>query len=80
MEGAAGGHGPEYYSAELGRKMKRGKQESFNKGNSSDTARRSVTLVVDHRLVIDPLTGPVAKEIFRRYADGGEKQNQILTT
>ena len=68
----------EYYSAELGRKMKRGKQESFNKGKFIGHRPPFGYAVVDHRLVIDPLTGPVAKEIFRRYADG-EKQNQILT-
>ena len=68
----------EYYSAELGRKMKRGKQESFRKGKFIGTRPPFGYMVADHRLVIDPLTGPIAKEIFQRYADG-EKQNQILT-
>lgn len=68
----------EYYSAELGRKMKRGKQESFRKGKFIGTRPPFGYTVVDHKLVIDPLTSPIAKEIFRRYA-GGEKQNQILT-
>ncbi len=67
----------EYYSAELGRKMKRGKQESFRKGKFIGTRPPFGYTVVDHRLAIDPLTGPIAQEIFRRYADG-EKQNQIL--
>lgn len=67
----------EYYSAELGRKMKRGKQESFRKGKFIGTRPPFGYMVADHRLVIDPLTGPIAKEIFQRYADG-EKQNQIL--
>ena len=68
----------EYYSAELGRKMKRGKQESFRKGKFIGTRPPFGYMVVDHRLVIDPLTGPIVQEIFRRYAEG-EKQNQIIT-
>lgn len=68
----------EYYSAELGRKMKRGKQESFRKGKFIGHRPPFGYAVVDHRLAIDPLTGPIAQEIFRRYA-AGEKQNQILT-
>lgn len=68
----------EYYSAELGRKMKRGKQESFRKGRYIGNRPPYGYTVVDHKLVIDPLTGPIAKEIFQRYANG-EKQNQILT-
>lgn len=67
----------EYYSAELGRKMKRGKQESFRKGKFIGTRPPFGYMVADHRLVIDPLTAPVAREIFRRYAEG-EKQSQIL--
>jgi hypothetical protein len=67
----------EYYSAELGRKMKRGKQESFRKGKFIGNRPPYGYTVVDHKLVIDPLTAPVAREIFRRYAEG-EKQSQIL--
>ena len=68
----------EYYSAELGRKMKRGKQESFRKGKFIGRRPPFGYKVVDHRMVPDELTAPIAQEIFRRYADG-EKQNQILT-
>lgn len=68
----------EYYSAELGRKMKRGKRESFRKGKYIGQRPPFGYKSENHKLVIDPITGPIAQEIFRRYA-GGEKQNQILT-
>ena len=68
----------EYYSAELGRKMKRGKMESFRKGKFIGHRPPFGYKVVDHKLVPDELTAPIVQEIFRRYADG-EKQNQILT-
>ena len=68
----------EYYSAELGRKMKRGKIESFHKGRFIGKLAPFGYTVEDHRLAVDPLTAPLAQEIFKRYADG-EKQNQIVT-
>lgn len=68
----------EYYSAELGRKMKRGKQESFRKGKFIGRRPPFGYKVENHRMVPDEVTAPIAQEIFRRYADG-EKQNQILT-
>lgn len=68
----------EYYSAELGRKMKRGKQESFRKGRFIGKLPPFGYKVVDHRLAVDELTAPIAQEVFQRFANG-EKQNQILT-
>lgn len=67
----------EYYSAELGRKMKRGKEESFHKGKFIGHRPPFGYRVVDHRLEIDEVTAPIAQEIFQRFADG-ERQNQIL--
>lgn len=67
----------EYYSAELGRKMKRGKQESFRKGRFIGKLPPFGYKIADRRLAVDELTAPIAQEIFRRYANG-EKQNQIL--
>ena len=68
----------EYYSAELGRKMKRGKQESFRKGRFIGKLPPFGYKVTDHHLAVDELTAPIAQEIFSRYA-AGEKQNKILT-
>lgn len=68
----------EYYSAELGRKMKRGKRESVLKGRYIGKLPPFGYKVVNHRLAVDELTAPIAQEIFKRYANG-EKQNQILT-
>lgn len=68
----------EYYSAELGRKMKRGKKESVLKGRFIGQHPPFGYKVVDHRLAIDDLTAPIAQEIFLRYA-AGEKQNRIIT-
>lgn len=67
----------EYYSAELGRKMKRGKQESFRKGKFIGKLPPFGYKVVDHRLAVDELTAPIAQDIFRRFASG-EKQNQLV--
>lgn len=67
----------EYYSAELGRKMRRGKEESMKKGRFVNSACPYGYKVVDHRLAIDEEKAPVALEIFRRYADG-ETQKEIV--
>ena len=68
----------EYYSAELGRKMKRGKMESFRKGNFIGHRAPFGYKIVAHKLAIDENYAPVVQEIFQRFADG-ERQNQILT-
>ena len=67
----------EYYSAELGRKMRRGKEESFRKGRFIGHRAPFGYKVVDHRLVIDEAAAPIAQEIFQRFADG-ERQSKII--
>ncbi|MBR1383874.1 MAG: recombinase family protein [Ruminococcus sp.] len=66
----------EYYSAELGRKMKRGKEESLKKGRFLGGKPPFGYKVVDHKLELDEAKAPIALEIFRRYADG-ETQKAI---
>ncbi len=60
----------EYYSAELARKMHRGKTESFNKGLFINRLAPFGYRVENHRLVLDETKAPLAAEMFRRYASG----------
>lgn len=60
----------EYYSAELARKSRRGREESFRKGRFMPTHVPFGYKKVDHHLVIDETTAPIARKIFERYADG----------
>lgn len=60
----------EYYSANLSENVKRGQRESVAKGWFPGGNVPYGYLVEDHHLVEDPRDGPVAREIFRRYADG----------
>lgn len=60
----------EYYSAELARKSRRGREESFRKGRFLSTHIPFGYKNVDHHLVIDDATAPIAKMIFERYAAG----------
>lgn len=60
----------EYYSAELSRKMRRGREESFRKGKFLPTHVPFGFRKVDKQLAIDETTAPIAAEIFRRYAAG----------
>lgn len=61
----------EYYSAELAQKINRGLRENALKGkNNGGSIPLGYRLGEDHRLRIDPLTAPVVREIFQRYADG----------
>ena len=60
----------EYYSAELARKSRRGREESFHKGRFLSTHIPFGYKNVDHHLVIDDTTAPIAKKIFERYAAG----------
>lgn len=67
----------EYYSAELARKMKRGKEESFHKGKFLGPLAPYGYKIENHCLVIDSLTSPIVLEIFQRYANG-EKHIDIV--
>lgn len=60
----------EYYSAELARKSRRGREESFRKGRFMPTHVPFGYKNIDHHLVIDETTAPIARKIFERYADG----------
>ena len=60
----------EYYSAELSRKMRRGREESFRKGKFLPTHVPFGYRKVDQHLMIDETTAPIAKRIFERYAAG----------
>ena len=60
----------EYYSANLSENIRRGQKESVAKGWFCGAPIPYGYRVQDHRLVPDERTAPVAREIFRRYADG----------
>lgn len=68
----------EYYSAELSRKTKRGRLESFNKGYFLNPRAPFGYRKVDRRLEIDENTAPTARRIFQEYADG-KTINRICT-
>ena len=60
----------EYYSANLSENIRRGQKESMAKGWYLGSPPPLGYRVQDHRLVEDERTAPIAREIFRRYADG----------
>ena len=60
----------EYYSADLSQKIKRGRHESVRKGLFPGGPVPIGYTVEEKRLVPDPRTAPLVKEIFTRYADG----------
>ena len=65
----------EYYSMELSRKIKRGRQDSAMKGNFLGGAVPLGYKVVDSKFIIDDETAPIVRYIFERYAAGiGKKQ------
>lgn len=60
----------EYYSADLSQKIKRGRHESVRKGLFPGGPVPLGYVVENKRLVPDPRTAPIVKEIFTRYANG----------
>ena len=61
----------EYYSAELSVKIHRGQKENALKcRNNGGRIPLGYKLGADQKLEIDPLTAPIVREIFQRYADG----------
>ena len=60
----------EYYSAELGRKMKRGKEESLRKGRCIAKRPPFGYKKINHRFVIDEEKAVIAQEIFEKFASG----------
>ena len=70
----------EYYSAELSQKINRGLTENALKGKSNGgRIPLGYILGEDRHLKIDPLTAPIVREIYQRYADG-ETIKDIITT
>ena len=62
----------EYYSAELAEKVARGLKENAFKGmnNGGTIPLRYMLLGEEQNLVVNPLTAPLVKEAFTRYAEG----------
>lgn len=60
----------EYYSKELSQKVRRGMRETALKGRSYGGAVPLGYRIQDHKLVEDPVTAPIVREAFARYAAG----------
>ena len=60
----------EFYSMELAQKVTRGMHETALKGNSCGGSIPLGYKVEHKKLVIDPLTAPIVKEAFEKYASG----------
>ena len=61
----------EYYSVELSEKIHRGQKENALKcRNNGGVIPLGYKLGADKVLEVDPVTAPIVREIFRRYADG----------
>ena len=70
----------EYYSAELAQKINRGLTENALKGkNNGGGIPLGYQLTDDQHLRIDPLTAPIVREIYQRYAEG-ETVRSIITS
>ena len=67
----------EFYSAELSQKVNRGLAESFHKGYYLKKIPPFGYQIKARKLVPDPLTAPIAAEIFKRY-DNGERIVDIV--
>lgn len=63
----------EYYSAELAEKVSRGHKENALKGiYNGGPVPLGYMIDQAHHYQIDPLTAPLVKEVFKRYADGDQ--------
>lgn len=67
----------EFYSAELGRKLRRGREMSFRKGRFIGKRPPFGFAVRDGMIALDEERVPIVREIFERYASG-EKQAHIV--
>lgn len=67
----------EYYSADLAEKVQRGFRENVIKGKVLGGPRAFGYDVVDHKYVINPIEGPIVKEVFRLYVNEGYTMNAI---
>jgi len=60
----------EYYSMELARKTRRGKEESLKKGYFINWKAPFGYSVADRELIINPVDAEAVRDIFNRYAEG----------
>ncbi len=60
----------EFYSAELAQKVKRGMNETALKCNSCGGSIPLGYKIENKKYVLDPVTAPIVREAFLRYADG----------
>lgn len=62
----------EYYSAELAVKIRRGQKENALKCKANGGGKPLGYLVdpETHKYIIDPITAPIVREVFERYANG----------
>lgn len=60
----------EYYSANLSENIRRGQQESLKKGWYTGGSIPMGYQLQDHKLVPDPKTAPLIRELYERYASG----------
>ena len=60
----------EYYSANLAENIRRGQQESIKKGWYCGGSIPLGYKLVDHKLIEDPRTSPLVRELYQRYVDG----------
>lgn len=67
----------EFYSANLSQNVLRGQRETIAKGRWCGGNVPYGYQPVDGRLVEDPRTSPIIKEVFRRYAAGENKRSII---
>ena len=68
----------EYYSAELAQKINRGLRENALKGkNNGGRIPLGYQLGENRHLKIDPLTAPIVREIYQRYAQGDSARSII---
>lgn len=62
----------EYYSAELRQKILRGMKETVKKGLHIGAPLPLGYKTEDRRIVVDPETAPLIREVFERYAQGAK--------
>lgn len=67
----------EMYSTDLSQKIKRGLRESILKGNYTGGGLLFGYKVVDKKIVINEEQAEIAKDIFKKYADGISKKSIV---
>ena len=67
----------EYYSAELRQKIVRGMRETVKKGLNPGTPLPIGYKAIDKKIVVDPETAPLVREVFERYAKGARMTDLV---